>query len=336
MTVSHNPKLTSAELANIWNTYIADTLALCVLKHFKATNNTPEIIPLLDFALSVSEEHIKDVTQIFKTENIPVPNGFGEGDIDLEAPKLWSDIFYLRYLEYMGRTGMSTYALAKAIASRKDIRTLFKKYFDQADHLFEMVTDLSLEKGVYVRPPYISYPTEVSYVDELNFLGGLFGEKRPLLAVEIAHLGTNIEVSNVGKTLLLGFSQTAKSKKLRNYFKNGYEIATKHSEVFLKTLKANDTSYPSTWDGEISESTVSPFSDKLLLFHTNMIGAVGMADYGTAISASMRKDLGIDYSRQILELAQFINEGAKLLISNGWMEKPPSTLDREALKNKPR
>jgi hypothetical protein len=336
MTVFHNPKLTSAELANLWNTYIADTLAICVMKHFKATNNTPEIIPILDFALSVSEEHLKDISQIFKIEEIPVPNGFDEGDLDLDVQKLWSDIFYLRYLEYMGRTGLSTYALAKAIATRKDIRTLFKKYFDQADHLFEMVSDLSLEKGVYVRPPYIAYPTEVSYVDELSFLGGFFGEKRPLLGIEISHLGTNIEVSNVGKTLLLGFSQIAKSKKLRNYFKKGYELATKHSEVFLNTLKDNDTSYPSTWDGEISHSTVSPFSDKLLLFHTNMIGAVGMADYGTAISASLRKDLGINYSRLLLESAQYINEGAKLLIGNGWMEKPPSSIDREALKNKPR
>ncbi|WLD95443.1 DUF3231 family protein [Alkalihalobacillus sp. AL-G] len=66
-----------------------------------------------------------------------------------------------------------------------------------------------------------------------------------------------------------------------------------------------------------------------------MIGASGVADYGTAISASIRKDLGVNYSR-LLETTQYLNDGAKLLIKNGWMEKPPSSLDRDELKNKPR
>ncbi|MFC7063391.1 DUF3231 family protein [Halobacillus seohaensis] len=336
MNVSHNAKLTSSEQATLWNTYISDTLSICVLKHFLATNQTPETNPILEYALSISKDHLKEITSIFNNEKIPIPNGFNEQDVDLNAQKLWSDTFYLRYLEYMGRTGLSTYALAKAISTRKDLRTLFKKFLDQTDKLFDMVSDLSLEKGVYVRPPYTSYPTKVSYVEDDSFLGGFFGEKRPLLNVEIAHLGTNIEVNNVGKTLLLGFSQVAQSQKLRDYFKKGYDISANQVTIFLETLKKDDTSYPSTWDGEITESTTAPFSDKLLLFHTNMIGAVGIADYGTALSASIRKDLGVNYSKLLLETAQYINEGAKLLIKNGWMEKPPSSLDREELKNKPR
>ncbi|WP_370529820.1 DUF3231 family protein [Alkalihalobacillus sp. AL-G] len=198
-----------------------------------------------------------------------------------------------------------------------------------------MVCDFSLEKGVYIRPPDTSYPTHISYVNENGFLGGFFGEKRPLLDIEISHLGTNIEVYNVGKTLLLGFSQVAQSEKLRDHFKKGYEINKKHVTLFLDILKENDTSYPYTWDSGITESTKAPFSDKLLLFHTNMIGASGVADYGTAISASIRKDLGVNYSR-LLETTQYLNDGAKLLIKNGWMEKPPSSLDRDELKNKPR
>lgn len=336
MKISHNANLTSSEQANLWNTYIADTLSLCILKHFLATNHTPEIGTILKYGISISEDHIQEITTIFSSENIPIPHGFNEKDVDLNAPKLWSDTYYLRYLEYMGRTGLSTYSLAKSIATRKDIRVLFKKWIDQTDQLFDMVTDLSLEKGVYIRPPYTAYPTEVSYVDDERFLGGFVGEKRPLLNVEIAHLGTNIEVNNVGKTLLLGFSQVAQSKKLREYFKKGYDIGVKHASVFLDLLKKNNTSYPSSWDGEVTTSTRSPFSDKLLLFHTNMIGAVGLADYGTALSASLRKDLGLSYSRLIAETAQYGNEGAKLLINNGWMEKPPSTIDRKKLQRKPK
>jgi hypothetical protein len=336
MTVSHNAKLTSSEQATLWNTYIADTLSLCVLKYFLATNHTPETEPILEYGISISEEHLQEISSIFSSENIPIPHGFNEKDVDLNAPKLWSDTYYLRYLEYMGRTGLSTYSLAKSIATRKDLRVLFKKWIDQTDQLFDMVTDLSLEKGIYVRSPYTAYQTKVSYVEDERFLGGLVGEKRPLLNVEIAHLGTNIEINNVGKTLLLGFSQVTHSKELREYFKKGYKIATKHVTVFLDLLKKNNTSYPSSWDGEVTASTNSPFSDKLLLFHTNMIGAVGLADYGTALSASLRKDLGINYSRLLAENAKYGNEGAKLLIKNGWMEKPPSSIDREKLQKTPK
>ncbi|NHM32634.1 hypothetical protein G8761_18895 [Bacillus sp. C11] len=30
--------------------------------------------------------------------------------MNLDAPRLFSDTFYLRYLEHMGRTGLTTYA----------------------------------------------------------------------------------------------------------------------------------------------------------------------------------------------------------------------------------
>lgn len=336
MNVEHNPKLTSSELATLWNTYIADSLAICVLKHFIATNETEEFKPIIEFAMSISHSHLADISSIFEKEEIPIPHGFNDNDVNLSAPKLWSDTSYIRYLQHMGRTGLSTYGLAKAISSRKDIRALYKKYYSQTEELYDMVSDTQLEKGVYVRSPIISYPTSVEYIKDDSFLGNFMGQKRPLLAVEIAHLGTNIEVNNVGKTLFLGFSQVAQSKKLRDFFKKGYEIGKKQVDTFLDTLRENDTAYPSTWDGTLTDATEAPFSDKLMLFHANMLGAIGMADYGTAISASIRKDLGVHYLGLLTEIATYTAEGAKLLIKNGWFEKPPISIDREQLREGPR
>ncbi|MGM0835659.1 MAG: DUF3231 family protein [Bacillota bacterium] len=336
MKMEHNPQLTSAEIATLWNTFVADSLAICVLQHFLKTNETKDFQQILEFALSISVEHIDTISTLFTMENIPIPHGFNDNDVNLNAPKLWSDTSYIRYLQHMGRTGLSTYGLAKAISSRQDIRALYKKFYKQTEDLYDMVSDTQLAKGVYIRSPYITYPTEVEYVKDNSFLGSFVGQKRTLLAVEIAHLGTNIEVTNVGKTLFLGFSQVAQSSKLRDYFRKGYEIGKKQVDTFLDLLRENDTAYPSTWDGTLTTTKDAPFSDKLMLFHANMLGAIGIADYGTAISASIRKDLGVHYLRLLSEIAEYTVDGAKMLINNGWFEQPPTSVDRKQLRKEPR
>jgi hypothetical protein len=156
--------------------------------------------------------------------------------------------------------------------------------------MFDMLVDLSLENGTYVRPPYIDYPKKVRFANE-DFFGNYFGKKRPLLAIEIAHMGTNIEVCHVGQTLLMGFSQVGSTKELRNYLLRGTEIGKKQISIFYTLLKNNNTSYPSTWDSAITDSLTSPFSDRLLLFHTNLLSAIALADFGTTIGGSIRKDI---------------------------------------------
>ncbi|RXJ04047.1 DUF3231 family protein [Anaerobacillus alkaliphilus] len=334
MNVNHNPKLTSAEYATLWNTYIADSLAISVLKHFLATNETPEITTILEYSISISETHLKEVTKIFNEEQIPLPIGFGEQDLNSNAAKLWSDTFYLRYIEYMAKAGLGVYALSMALATRKDIRSFYQSCLEQTTQLFNMFTDTALEKGVYVRTPFMTYNESSEFIEDTSFLGNYFEGKRALLAMEISHLGRNIEVNNVGKTLLLGFSQVTKSPKIQHYFLNGLAISKKHVQVFLELLQENDSSYPSTWDGEITNSIEAPFSERLMLFHTTMLGSVGMTNYGAALSTSMRKDIGTAFMRLLLETAELADDGAKLLIKHGWLEKPPQSINRQELRDK--
>lgn len=53
-----------------------------------------------------------------------------------------------------------------------------------------------------------------------------------MLANEIAALFTNIQTNILGKTLVMGFSQVARSKQVRDFFIKGREIATKHIAIF--------------------------------------------------------------------------------------------------------
>lgn len=331
--VEHCPKLTSAEISMLWSTYIGDSMANCVLRHFSQTCEDDDIKPILEYAIKSANEHIDLIAELFTKEGIPIPNGFGEQDINLHAKKLFSDVTYMRYLHHMGRTGLNSYSLAKSISARKDIRSLFKHFYDQTESMYDQNVELMQEKGMFIRAPYISYPDKIEYITDKKFLGGLIGRPRPLLAVEIAHIGINVEVANVGKTILLGFSQVAQSKKLSDYFKDGYELGKKMVEDFMIKLKEDDDSYPSTWDSTISSSTEAPFSDKLMLFHTNAQSAIGIGDFGLAIAASVRKDLALTYEGYLIRLGSYAEDGAKLLIEHGWFEKPPQSLDRESLRN---
>ncbi|MDF2035707.1 DUF3231 family protein [Cytobacillus oceanisediminis] len=334
MNGSSIPKLISSEMALLWNTYVADTAAVCCIKHYIQTNEDPDVLPVLKYALSIAQDHINDIASLFKKEEFPIPDGFNEKDLNNDTPKLFSDITYLRFMHHLGRTGLNAYSLAKSVSARKDVRSMFKKYYEQTEKLFDMAAETMQAKGIFIRSPYIEYPKKVKYVSDHRFLGGIVGKRRQLLAIEIAHLGTNIELSNIAKTMLLAFSQVAKQKKISDYFKKGYEMSLEHVEYFLNVLKNDDVAYPSTWDGSITDSTTSPFSDRLMMFLIASITAVGVMDFGIAIGASIRKDLAIQYAKMMIKVGDFADDGAKIMIDNGWLEKPPQSLDREELRNK--
>jgi Protein of unknown function (DUF3231) len=334
MNESSVPKLISSEMAMLWNTYVADTAAVCCIKHYIKTNEDPDVLPVLKYALTIANDHIDEIASLFKKEEFPVPDGFNEEDIYIDAPKLFSDVTYLRFMHHLGRTGLNAYSLAKSVSAREDVRSMFKKYYEQTEKLFDMAAEAMQEKGVFIRSPYIQYPKKVKYVSDHQFLGGIIGKKRQLLAIEIAHLGTNIELSNIAKTMLLAFSQVAQEKVISNYFKKGYDMSLEHVEYFLNALKNDDVSYPSTWDGSITDSTMAPFSDKLMMFLISSITAVGVMDFGIAIGASVRKDLAIQYAKMMIKVGNFADDGAKLMIDHGWLEKPPQSLNREELRKK--
>lgn len=331
MDINHTAKLTSSELAMLWNTYLGDSMASCILTHFLSTFEDPDIAPILNQAIAYSKQHVAQIKSLFNKEKIPVPQGFTITDQNQEAPRIFADEFYLRYLRMMGRSGMTTYSLGTGTSIREDVLQLFKEWLQQSSSLYATTTNLMVHKGIIVRAPTLAYPTEVEFVEKQNFLAGFFGDQRPLIAMEIAHLGTNIEINQNVLILLLGFTQVAKSKKVRQYFEMGHEIATKHKNLFVTILETNNSPTPSTWGSTVSASTTSPFSDKLIMFQTGVLSALMIGDYGAAMGASMRRDLGTHYARLMLEIMQYAEDGANIMIDNGWMEKPPQTIDRKKL-----
>jgi hypothetical protein len=326
-------KLTSSEMANIWTAYINDSMAICVFKYFLQHIEDQEIKQVIEYALSLSQKHIDTLTKIMTNENFAIPQGFGNQDVNLTAPRLYSDTFYLYYIMYMAKFASNTYTMALATIARRDIRSYFTECEVTSVELLNQSTDVALAKGILVRPPYIAAPQKVDFVQKQSFLTGWFGDRRPLTPIEIMNLFFNIRRNVLGKSLLLGFSQVAKLKKVREYMERGVQIATKHVEVFSSLLSEDYLPAPMTWDTLPTESTDSPFSDKLMMFHTSALISAGIGYYGASLGASPRRDLSSHYTRLMAETTQYLEDGANIMIDNGWLEQPPSATDREAIIN---
>jgi hypothetical protein len=88
MENSGNIKLTSAEMASLWISYQNDTMSICVMKHFLCHIDDEEIREVLEYALHLSEQHIKTVTEFMKKEDFPIPHGFTENDVNLRGKQI--------------------------------------------------------------------------------------------------------------------------------------------------------------------------------------------------------------------------------------------------------
>jgi spore coat protein CotF len=333
MKTKHNEvALTSSELANLWVSYLNDTMAICGIKYFLANIQDEQIRSVLEYALKISQRHVQKVTKIFNEEDYPIPQGFTEKDVNLDAPRLFSDRMYLFYILNMGKFGLTSYALAISFAARTDIVQFYSTCMDETQELHNRAKELTKEKGFYTRPPQIPKPEQIDFVKKQSFLAGWFGDRRPLLGIEIANLVYNAKRNALGQALITGFSQVAKSKEVRRYFERGREIAGKHFEIFTSLLQEDYSSAGVlNLTSDVTDSKIAPFSDKLMMYHIAALIASGIGQYGVAMASSPRHDLGVHYGRLTTEIGHYADDGANIMINNGWMEQPPVAADRKVL-----
>ena len=329
----HHIRLTSSEIGGLWANYISDSLFICVYRYFLEKVEDKEIQGVLEHALDLAQQHVEVVANIFKEEGHAIPHGFTAKDVNVNSPRLFSDDFFLVYTKHMTKGVLATYGVALPHTFRNDIREHFMSCISSTMELFNETTELLLSKGLEIRSPYIPYLEVVDMVEQQGFLAGWWGKQRPLTAAEITHLYSNIQTNHLGSAVMTGFGQVVSSENLKEYMKRGKEIAKKHVEVFSSYLHNNDLPSPNTWDALVLPIKESPFSEKLMMFHTSLITAAGVGNYGTALSASLRHDIAADYTRLLGESGLYAEDGMNLLIKNAWLERPPHAADRNQLMN---
>jgi hypothetical protein len=323
--------LTSSEISGLWSSYMGDTLIVCMLKHCLSHADNEEIRALMQQTFDLSTQHIQEVTDIFNAEKLPIPDGYTDRDVFMNAPRLFSDGFYLQYLGFMARVGMHNYTLILNELTRADIRDFFTNRIHEYIDLYNNSAELRLSAGIFIRAPRIEVAKEVQFIKSQDFMSDRFGEKRSMLTVELTHVFSILFADIVGRAITTGFGQVSKEKKNSKYFFDGKALISEQMADLDSLLPRENIPIPSSSDSYVTDSTIAPFSEKLMLNHSLLLISSGLSSLGMAIADTMRKDLQVMYKKFTAAGKLYAKEGADILIENGWPEQPPQAVKHENL-----
>jgi len=319
-------RLSSSDLSNLYNAYINNTMGICIMTYFLHNVEDTEVRPIVEESLRISSAHLEDITGLFNKEGIVIPTGFpSEKHVNLQADKLFHDPFYLQVILNFSKFGIISYGEAVVASERKDVRELFIRFANEAMNLHDHTKQTMLEKGIYVRSPYISYPEKIEFVEKQSFLTGWLGNKRPLTATEMSHLFITAVNNELGKTLLIGFSLCTKDSEIREYMVRGARISKEIIHSIHDLLWKDDVPFSMTWLGNVEENNVSPFSDHLMLAIAAYLSGISITMYGSGLAMSMRRDVAAQFGNIITKASTYAEDGLNIMIDRGWLELPPHT-----------
>ncbi|MEH7416823.1 DUF3231 family protein [Neobacillus drentensis] len=329
---SNRVPITSAELANLWLTYQEKTMIMRILEHF-IEHCDHDGRELLQNHYNAASKIIEIVTDIFKQEGAVIPIGFTEEDVNKGVPKLYDFMFDIMYLHMMTKVEMSLYSLFCGMSYRKDINDFFIDLTAESQVMNNSATQFLLEKGVLVRPAFVSMPKDVHFVQDENYRSGfsLFGELRALNTIEVSLIHHAIETNLVGMQLMIGFAQVASCEEVKNYLVKGMKLSKKIEISLGEFLRQSFIEPPATHAGKATSSKIAPFSDKLMMYNASLLTTFGLGSNALGGAFSLRNDLPAKMAMLAVDIFTFAQDGGKIMIQKGWMEEPPQIEDRNQL-----
>jgi hypothetical protein len=198
-----------------------------------------------------------------------------------------------------------------------------------------MTTNYLMEKGVLAKPPSVTMPKRVEFIEDKNYMSGfnIFSAKRALNTIEVGYINQALEANIFGTQLFTGFAQVASDEEVKKYFVEGKELAKKFISELSSILLQSDIQPPSAWVGKATDSTEPTFSGKLMMFIANLFSTSPISFNAIGTSFSMRSDLHTKLSLIAKDSFDFSAKGGKIMISHKWMEEPPQMEDRNQLVN---
>ncbi|WP_102272292.1 DUF3231 family protein [Cytobacillus massiliigabonensis] len=323
--------LTAAEVSALWLQYLGDSMAICIYKYFLNIVENKEIKTILESSLQLAESHVLKITEFLNSADFNAPIGFTENDVNINAPRLFSDQFLLFYSYIMTIHGLSAYSLAITNLERQDLQNYFFECTTSSKELFQKIVELAKKQPKFTSVPSIPSPDMPQFMDSPGFIENLVGDKRPLSSSEISTLFFNSMKTGFINSLSLAFSQVAEQEDVRNFMLKNVKLAGKDVQSFDSILQQDHLPIPEKWDNEITDSTVSPFSDKLIMFHAGFLVNSALTYYGASIGASFRSDILLNYSKVFTHAMEAGAFSFNIMVKHGWFEKQPEAIDRKSL-----
>ncbi|MFP3887394.1 DUF3231 family protein [Priestia filamentosa] len=78
---------------------------------------------------------------------------------------------------------------------------------------------------------------------------------------------------------------------------------------------------PGVAGGNITTSTIPPFSDKMMLYCVSLFCSFSLGGNSLGAAFSMRNDLPRKLSVFMKDIFQYAHEGAKMMIKHGWKSR---------------
>lgn len=325
--------LSSSELGTLWMTYQEKTMEQRMLEYFIEQADDNQAKEIMQNTHMKIINFIEDIKAILNNESAVIPVGFTEQDVNTGVPKLYDNMFDIMFLRLLQEISMGLHTLSINMAYRKDIVLLYKDLTSFTQGVYDECVDYLQEKDVLPRPPAVTMPKSVEFVEGTNYMSGfnLFSEKRALNTVEVAHLYHAIESNIIGMQLITGFAQVANEPEVKKYLIKGKELAKKivtdNTQLFLQS----DIQPPSTWGANATDSKIAPFSDKLMMYCTSLFCSFGLGSNAIGTAFSLRSDLPLKMINEAKDILTYGREGGKLMAKNGWLEEPPQMQDRNQL-----
>ena len=324
-----NLRLTSSEIGSLWGEFVNGTMADVVNKYMFSIIEDEQIKAVFADALETFKRQKEQISSFLKNEGFPVPIGFSETDLFKGKQRLFTDIFCLNYLHIMTLHGLLGHSTSLGVSVRKDLRFFYDSCDNDAKRMYHQTIERLLEKGNFQRDP-LFYPSEnPEYISSKDFTDGFFGKGRKLAATEIISISFNLKKSIMAKTLSIAFSQVAQTKEVRKLLTDSEKTADGQIKALVKIMQADNLPVPKSWETEVTNSTDSPFSDKLMLYHIGFLFQAAQNYHGAGLASAMRTDLVTTYEGTILKNLMVTKKWFDLMEKNRWLEQPPLAPNRK-------
>lgn len=321
--------LTANEINAIWSAFMKNSMEIRFLEYFLETAEDFEIRKIIRKMLNHRMKDIECINNILVQENITVPLGFTDDDVCTEAAKIFSDNFILFFCYDLVLFSISVLSNALIDCVRYDIREYFQTSLEHNIEMQNIIIEIKISKGVYLSFPKVAIDNEVDLVDKMNFLKGIFGDKRPINVGEIANLSKIIDRAQFSKMVFVVFSKISKTHHISQHFNKGRDETQRVLDVLTHVLDEENIPISSSSDYQISDIETSPFSDKLMLFFVNMcLGMFCFTMIAQASTSCLRNDLILKISKISNDLKFYYLDGVKLSIKEGWLERPPQSINK--------
>jgi len=242
--LQQNIRLTAPEISNLWAHYLRETLSMRVNQYMLHIVKDPEIHSLFQIAIDCSLNHIDTLKKFFKKEKFPVPKGFTEEDVNLDAPPLFTDTLCLKALFMMSQHGSNEYSLSHTNSIRKDITSFYYQCNMDAMDLFQRAKELLIAKKLYKGPSEYITPKKATIIEDYSYVTNIFGSHRPINSVESGHTYFNLYKTLISKAMILGFAKVAKDSKVRSTLEKALEAKNKNIKAFSTLLAKENLQIP--------------------------------------------------------------------------------------------